>query len=309
MMRRHVPQQTTEVTADEWVRRKEFVGFTEQDAQWLRELRPAADAFVDDVVEELYRRFLACEETNAFFPDEAAIARVKALQTAYFLGLTQGEYGEAYLVGRLKIGRVHQRIGLSPRWYMGAYALYAQLVTPRVLAVYPADPVKGQRTLVALLKLMNLDQELAVTTYLAAREAVISQQAREILEIATPVVQLWDGVVAAPLIGSLDTARTQQFMERLLERVVETNSSVALVDITGVPTIDTVTAQHLIETVTAVRLLGAQVVLTGVRPVIAQTLVHLGVDLSDIITRSSLAAGLHVALDILKLQVTGKRPA
>lgn len=298
-----------EVGLQEWERRKAFVGFNEQDAQLLHELRPTAEVFVDDMVEELYRRFLACEETKAFFPDEATIARVKTLQRAYFLGLTLGEYGEAYLAGRLKIGRVHQRIGLSPRWYMGAYAIYAQLVTPRVLAAYPTDLAKGQRTLVALFKLMNLDQELAVTTYLVAREAVISQQAHEILEIATPVVQIWDGVVAAPLIGSLDTARTQQFMERLLERVVETNSPVALVDITGVPTIDTVTAQHLIETITAVRLLGAQVVLTGVRPVIAQTLVHLGVDLSDVVTRSSLAAGLRVALDILKLQVTAKLSA
>jgi len=116
-------------------------------------------------------------------------------------------------------------------------------------------------------------------------------------------------VVAAPLIGSLDSLRTQQFMERLLNRIVETNSPVALVDIMGVPTIDTQTAQHLIETISAVRLLGAQVVLTGVRPVIAQTLVHLGIDLSDIITRSSLAAGLQVALDILNLQVVEKKDA
>jgi rsbT co-antagonist protein RsbR len=95
-------------------------------------------------------------------------------------------------------------------------------------------------------------------------------------------------------------------MERLLNRIVETNSPVALVDITGVPTIDTQTAQHLIETISAVRLLGAQVVLTGVRPAIAQTLVHLGIDLSNIMTRASLSAGLQVALDILKLQVVSK---
>jgi rsbT co-antagonist protein RsbR len=113
-------------------------------------------------------------------------------------------------------------------------------------------------------------------------------------------------VVVAPLIGSLDSNRTQQFMERLLNRIVETNSPVALVDITGVPTIDTQTAQHLIETISAVRLLGAQVVLTGVRPAIAQTLVHLGIDLSNIMTRASLSAGLQVALDILNLKVVRK---
>lgn len=135
-------------------------------------------------------------------------------------------------------------------------------------------------------------------------EERIQQQSREIMELSTPVMQVWQGVVAAPLIGSLDSQRTQDFMERLLNRIVETNSPVALVDIMGVPTIDTQTAQHLIETVSAVRLLGAQVVLTGVRPAIAQTLVHLGIDLSDIITRSSLAAGLQVALEILNLKVT-----
>ena len=137
-------------------------------------------------------------------------------------------------------------------------------------------------------------------------EEQIQQQSREIMELSTPVMQVWQGVVVAPLIGSLDSQRTQQFMERLLNRIVETNSPVALVDITGVPTIDTQTAQHLIETISAVRLLGAQVVLTGVRPAIAQTLVHLGINLSDIITRASLSAGLQVALDILKLQIVGK---
>jgi PAS domain S-box-containing protein len=137
-------------------------------------------------------------------------------------------------------------------------------------------------------------------------EEKIQQQSREIMELSTPVMQVWQGVVVAPLIGSLDSNRTQQFMERLLERIVETNSPVALVDITGVPMIDTQTAQHLIETISAVRLLGAQVVLTGVRPAIAQTLVHLGIDLSGITTRSSLSAGLLVAMDILNLKVVRK---
>jgi PAS domain S-box-containing protein len=137
-------------------------------------------------------------------------------------------------------------------------------------------------------------------------EATIARQAQEILEVSTPVVQVWEGVIAAPLIGTLDSQRTEQFMERLLQRIVETNSPVALVDITGVPMIDTQTAQHLIETVTAVRMLGAQVILTGVRPALAQTLVHLGIDLSHIVTRSSMSAGLQVALDCLNLQVISK---
>jgi PAS domain S-box-containing protein len=140
-----------------------------------------------------------------------------------------------------------------------------------------------------------------------ATEDRIRHQQQAILEMATvPVVQVWDGIVMVPLIGSLDSQRTQQLMERLLQRVNETQAPVALLDITGVAMVDTQTAQHLIETISAVRLLGAEVILIGVRPVIAQTLVHLGIDLSSILTRSSLAAGLGVAFELLDLSVTPK---
>jgi len=142
-----------------------------------------------------------------------------------------------------------------------------------------------------------------VTRDLSASRAAqdkLKKQAQEIMEMATvPVVQVWEGIVLVPLIGMLDSQRTQQLMERLLQRVTETSSPFAVLDITGVPTIDTQTAQHLIETISAVRLLGAEVILTGVRPVIAQTLVHLGIDLSNVLTRTSLAAGLRLAISTL----------
>jgi PAS domain S-box-containing protein len=144
-----------------------------------------------------------------------------------------------------------------------------------------------------------------ITEQKKMREA-LTERAREILDVSTPVLQVWDGVVVAPFIGTLDTQRAQQFMERLLDKIVATNSSVALLDVTGVPSIDTRTAQHLIETITSVRLLGAQAILTGVRPAIAQTLAHLGINLADVVTRSSLAAGLRVALDILNLTITAQ---
>ena len=288
-----------EVTMSEWVQRKDFVGFTDDDAQLLRNLRPIGEAYADEVVEELYRQFFRFEETRVFFPDDP---KLKAMQKQYFLGLTHGDYGEAYLANRLHIGRVHQQIGLSPRWYIGAYSIYTQLVFPQIMAALRADLAKAQRTFLALLKVIMLDTELAITTYIAASEEVIARQSREILEISTPVVQVWKGVIVAPLIGMLDTQRAQQFMERLLTRVVETRSSVALVDITGVPMVDTRTAQHLLEAIAAVRLLGAQLVLTGVRPTIAQTLVHLGIDLEGVVTRASLEAGLRFAMESMHLQ-------
>jgi rsbT co-antagonist protein RsbR len=297
---------TAVVTLQEWEQRKQFVGFTEEDTQLLRELSPVAEIYVDEVVEGLYHQFLQFEETRAFFPDDATLNRVKALQKKYFLELTQGDYGVTYLQNRLHIGRVHQQIGLSPRWYMGAYSIYTQLVFLRIMAAFQHDLAKGQRAYQALTKIIKLDTELAITTYIAAGETVISRQTREIMEISTPVVQVWTGVVAAPLIGTLDTERAQQFTERLLERIVEMRASIALVDITGVPTMDTRTAQHLTEAISAVRLLGAQVILTGVRPAIAQTLVHLGIDLSSVATRPSLEAGLRLALDMLDLQVVSR---
>lgn len=138
------------------------------------------------------------------------------------------------------------------------------------------------------------------------RTQELERKTQEILDVSTPIMQVWEGVVVAPLIGTLDSQRTQQFMKMLLDRIVETNSPVALVDITGVPVIDTQTAQHLIETINSVKLLGSKAILTGVRPMIAQTLVHLGIDLSDVITRPSLVSGLRVALEMLGKVVTNK---
>jgi rsbT co-antagonist protein RsbR len=133
--------------------------------------------------------------------------------------------------------------------------------------------------------------------YQKAREEIINRQQQEMLELSTPVVKLWDGILALPMIGTLDSARTQIVMESLLQKIVETGSALAVIDITGVPTVDTLTAQHLLKTVTAARLMGAECIISGIRPQIAQTIVHLGVDLGDVITKASLADAFALALD------------
>ncbi|HUB02787.1 MAG TPA: STAS domain-containing protein [Terriglobales bacterium] len=132
--------------------------------------------------------------------------------------------------------------------------------------------------------------------YIKTREDTIRRQQEEMLELSTPVVKLWEGVLALPLIGTLDSARTQVVMESLLEAIVQTNSKVAIIDITGVPTVDTVVAQHLLKTVTAARLMGADCIISGVRPQIAQTIVHLGINLLDITTKATLSDAFSVAL-------------
>jgi rsbT co-antagonist protein RsbR len=132
--------------------------------------------------------------------------------------------------------------------------------------------------------------------FLKSREEIINRQQQDMLELSTPVVRLWEGILALPLIGTLDSARTQVVMESLLKKIVETNSQVAIIDITGVPTVDTLVAQHLIKTVTAARLMGADCIISGIRPQIAQTIVHLGVNLSDVTTKSSMADAFLIAL-------------
>ena len=132
---------------------------------------------------------------------------------------------------------------------------------------------------------------------------MIARQQQEMLELSTPVVKLWDGVLALPLIGTLDSARTQVVMESLLQRIVETGVEIAIIDITGVPTVDTLVAQHLLKTVAAARLMGADCIISGIRPQIAQTIVHLGVDLNSVTTKATLADAFAVALKRLGLGV------
>jgi rsbT co-antagonist protein RsbR len=140
--------------------------------------------------------------------------------------------------------------------------------------------------------------------YQETRESVILRQQQELMELSTPVVRLWDEVVALPLIGTLDSARTQVVMENLLQQVVQTGARIAIIDITGVPTVDTLVAQHLMKTVAATRLMGADCIISGIRPQIAQTIVHLGVNLNDIVTKATLADAFLIALQRLGATVT-----
>ncbi|MEP7245828.1 MAG: STAS domain-containing protein [Gammaproteobacteria bacterium] len=143
-----------------------------------------------------------------------------------------------------------------------------------------------------------LDQLALYTTevFQKSREQVISRQQQELMELSTPVVQLWEGILALPLIGTLDSARTQVVMESLLQAIVHTGAGLAIIDITGVPTVDTLVAQHLLKTVAAARLMGADCIISGIRPQIAQTIVHLGVDLSAVVTKATLADAFILAL-------------
>jgi len=157
-----------------------------------------------------------------------------------------------------------------------------------------AQPVAAAWAVSALVDRMA---QWTLSTYQHTREDLIRRQQQDLLELSTPVIKLFEGVLAVPMIGTLDSARTQVVMETLLQRIVETGSRLAIIDITGVPTVDTLVAQHLLKTVSAIRLMGAECIISGIRPQIAQTIVHLGIDLQGIATKSSLADALALAME------------
>ena len=182
------------------------------------------------------------------------------------------------------------------------FALKGPLFT-LLQAHYRDDPAQLAEQLWEISELLDSLGMHTIRTFQKSREAVIKRQQEELLELSTPVVKLWDGVLALPMIGTLDSQRTQVVMESLLQRIVDTGSEIAIIDITGVPTVDTLVAQHLLKTVTAIRLMGADCIISGVRPQIAQTIVHLGLDLQGVVTKANLADALKLALTRLGITV------
>ena len=195
-----------------------------------------------------------------------------------------------------EVSATRARQGFSP----AEVATFVLSLKQPVFAAARRELAKNQDKLFEMVwSATELFDKLALLTtdaFMTAREELIARQQQELLELSTPVVKLWEGILALPIIGTLDSSRTQVVMENLLQTIVATNSKYAIIDITGVPTVDTLVAQHLLKTITAARLMGAECIISGVRPQIAQTIVHLGINLEDVITKARLSDALALAL-------------
>jgi len=198
------------------------------------------------------------------------------------------------------------RRGFSPR-ENAQYLIAFKEAASKILSETASDSAELYNANLQLSTLLDNMTILTFESYMKGREDVISRQIDEISEISTPVIRVWDGVVALPIIGTLDSSRTQVVMENLLQQIVDTGSSIAILDISGVPAVDSLVAQHLIKTVSATRLMGAECIISGIRPEIAQTVVHLGIDLTGIITKASLASALQTAFEMLQLTVVKRK--
>ncbi|GHB08985.1 hypothetical protein GCM10010330_73980 [Streptomyces tendae] len=197
-----------------------------------------------------------------------------------------------------RMGAARSRSGLSTAQVSSELAALRPPVENLLVADLPEDTsAEHVRDCVSTLSvLMGTLRVVVMQTALSEGQALIDRQRLQLLEVATPVIKLWDGIVAVPLIGTLDSARSQVVMETLLESIVEQQARYAILDITGVPTVDSLVAQHLMKTVAAARLMGAECIVSGIRPAIAQTMVHLGLDLGTVVTRASLADALGYVL-------------
>ena len=288
------------IDEDELEQRKAFLEFGADDVARLRALNEVAETYADPVIEALYQHFLSFQQTRSFFDDASALKRVKSLQKEYFFGLTAGQYGDAYVANRLKIGAVHEHINLAPKWYLGAYNFYLRAVLKRIVQAFDGDLDRVIPAFLSLTKVVFLDIGLAVDTYVHAREATVRKQQAAIRELSTPVLQIRPRLLLLPIIGAIDATRARDITETLLLAIRSHRAKVVVVDITGVATLDSKVANHLSQTVAAAKLMGAKVIITGLSPDVAQALVSLGVDLEKLSAVGDLEEGIEEAERLLR---------
>lgn len=251
------------------------------------------------------REDLMSNEELRIQSEELVESLLGKLNSQNLTDIESAEFDDVYeILGGISITRARQ--GFSPR-ETGTYIFSLKDALLEILQdELKSDPVSLYEASMKVGKLIDSFGIVTFETFIKGREEVILRQTDEIAEISTPVIRVWEGILALPIIGTLDSSRTQIVMENLLQEIVESGSGIAILDISGVPAVDSLVAQHLIKTVSATRLMGAECIISGIRPEIAQTVVHLGIDLSGIVTKSTLASALKYAFSILNLEVRKK---
>jgi rsbT co-antagonist protein RsbR len=291
---------------DELQRRLAFFELTNEDFKRLAGLRSFADRWTHDITEGLYELIMGQPESRVFFPDQATLAHVKKLQNTYFLGLFSGTCDLNYVRDRLRVGTTHERIGMAPKLYLGAYRRYLALIHQRLLEHFNGNTSEAAAALESIRKIIFFDMALAIDTYIAAYLETMTRHQAAIRELSTPVIKVYERILLLPIVGTVDTQRAHQIMETVLVQVVEQQAKVMILDIAGVPVVDTKVADHILKTTAAVQLLGAQTILTGISAAVARTVVQLGVEITRMHTRSKLSEGIELALSIIGKKISSK---
>ena len=290
-------------------RRLAFYELTEEDLKRLTSLKSFAERWTNEITDGLYELIMAQPESRAFFPDQATLARVKKLQNSYFIGLFSGTCDLHYVRDRLRVGMAHERIGMPPKLYLGAYRRYLALIHERLLEHFKGNTGEAAKALESIRKIIFFDMALAIDTYIAAYLETMTRHQAAIRELSTPVIKVHDRILLLPIVGTVDTQRAHQIMETVLVQVVEQQARVMILDIAGVPVVDTKVADHILKTTAAVQLLGAQTILTGISASVARTVVQLGLEITRMHTRSKLSEGIELALSIVGKKIMSAKNA
>lgn len=275
--------------------RKAFLQFDDADEARLTSINETAALYANEVIEDFYKHLLSFEEMRAFFADPKTLQRVKKAQRDYFLRLTEGNYDADYIENRLQIGAVHEHISLPVKSYLGMYNYYLRTVAARLFDAYKSEPQRALDSFLSLTKLTFLDMGLAIETYIASRERTIGDQQDAIKELSTPVLPFRPGILILPIVGLIDSFRANQLTEQLLRAIRQNRAKIVVLDITGVPYVDSRVASHLVQTVEAARLMGAKAIVSGVSPEIALTMVSIGADLGRVETVGDMQSGIERA--------------
>jgi len=273
----------------------EWFDISEEDVGNLQSLTEIADDVADDTIDAFYEHILKFEEAAAKFADGATLERVKAGQKRYFRELVHCELGENYLEERRRIGQIHERAGIGPSLYIGAFGFYLQRLARSLQDQNALDSEQALSRFLSLVKVAHLDMAQALETFVGAREATIERQQNEISDLPTPVLQLREGLLLIPVVGAVDGRRARRLTIELLDAIREKRARAVVLDITGVSAVDSAVANNLIQTMAAARLMGAYPVLTGVKPDVAQALVKIGVNESSLNTSGELQSGIRAA--------------
>jgi rsbT co-antagonist protein RsbR len=283
-----------EISAQDVERRKQFVGLDRSDLARIATIKDIVARKADDFTEVFFDRLRSIPEAAALFARADVLGEAKRLKRDHLIAMVSGTYDKAYVDQRLALGMLYGKAGLDVRVFLGAFHHLMRAVGAAVMQA-GADPAAAFESFMSLKKVGFLDIGIIVDVMIAERERVISLQQQAISELSTPVLQIRDGLLLLPIIGTIDSARAKQLTEGLLHAIRANRARFAVMDITGVAAVDSKVANHLVQTVAAARLMGATVIVTGLSAEVAQAVVALGVDLRSITTVGDLQGGLELA--------------
>jgi rsbT co-antagonist protein RsbR len=293
-----------DMTSQDVQRRLRVVDFGPEDSKRVQTLTKVIGEHVDELTSGFFDYLGSLDEAAGVIKDPKTLAAARRMKTAHLKAMTKGQYGEDYVEERLKLGMLYAKAGLDPRVFLGAFHHLMRTIGFKVMERFKGKPQEGFENFMSLKKVAFFDLGLIIDVILFERERLIGQQQDAIRELSTPVMQLRERLLMLPIIGLIDTRRAKQLTEDLLRAIRAHRAKVVVMDITGVPIVDSKVANHLVQTVLAARLMGAFTVVTGLSAQVAQALVALGVDVGKLNTVGDLQGGIEEAERILGYKVT-----